>query len=299
VSATRLIAAALLCACSCACTTQTRHDAATAEFVAAQKSTARDLQARGDLAAALAVWRSLKPLGRPDAETRAAKAQLEREIESRTGELRARGKRAYLAGNSGEGDHYMLRVLALRPGDEEALQYLGKSFSARAGAQQQSRRAQETRATGKPVAAEPYGVQRQLEILHARGDYAGMLALEAQVDAQAEPGAAALLRSAHTRAADRAEQGGRYEEALHHMQAAMVLRPLPEDPLVARSSALRNELSMTWYRDGSRLLNSDLDAAIAALEKSLSFNPYNERARRKLDQARTLQRNLSRIEQGR
>ena len=46
-------------------------------------------------------------------------------------------------------------------------------------------------------------------------------------------------------------------------------------------------------------MQRDLDGAIEALESALRYNPYNGDAQRKLEQARTLRRNLRKIEASR
>lgn len=55
-------------------------------------------------------------------------------------------------------------------------------------------------------------------------------------------------------------------------------------------AALRGTLSEEWLKTGSGLLESDLEAAISALEKSLRYNPGNQNASRRLQQARARQR---------
>ncbi|MDO8862672.1 hypothetical protein Q6D67_13255 [Haliea sp. E1-2-M8] len=59
-------------------------------------------------------------------------------------------------------------------------------------------------------------------------------------------------------------------------------------------AALRGTLSEEWLQTGSGLLQSDLEAAISALEKSLRYNPGNRNASLRLQQARTAQRKLQR-----
>ena len=103
-----------------------------------------------------------------------------------------------------------------------------------------------------------------------------------------------LLREAHVQLADAASADDRALE-LDHIHAALAAQPLAEDPLLARVVALRGALSDEWLKTGSGLLQSDLKAAISALEKSLYYNPGNRNASLRLKQARTLQRNLSRI----
>jgi len=136
----------------------------------------------------------------------------------------------------------------------------------------------------------------RLKALEKKRDYAGMVALAESSGTAEKKAAAPLLRDAHVALADKAEDAGKLDDALSHMESAMNLQPVENDPLLDRSATLRGQLSASWYEKGVRLIKSDLPAAIDALRKAISFNPYNDYARRKLAQAETLQRNLSRIE---
>jgi len=265
------------------------------DFVAAQKARAQALAADDRLAEALAVWRTLLPLGTPDAETAAAIAEIERTIAARVNSLESRARQAYNAGRTSDGDTYMLKLLALEPGNPGALNRLRRSHSAFAQRQAQERSDSEYAAALRQAPPKQDSTYEQLLALDKRRDYGAMLALADQADS-ADPDSARLLRGAHAALATEAERVGDFDTALMHMDSAMVLQPLSDDPLLTRSAELRGKLSANWYRKGTQLINSDLPGAIAALEKAVEYNPYNDNARRKLDQAQTLQRNLERIE---
>ena len=265
------------------------------DFVAAQKDRAQALAADDRLAEALALWRTLLPLGAPDAETAAAIAEIERTIAARVKSLESRASQAYSAGRTSDGDTYMLKLLALEPGNSGALKRLRRSHSAFAQRQAQERSDAEYAEALRQAPPKQDSTYEQLLALDKRRDYGAMLALADQADS-ADPDSARLLRGAHTALASEAERVGDFDTALMHMDSAMVLQPLSDDPLLTRSAELRGKLSANWYRKGTQLINSDLPGAIAALEKAVEYNPYNDNARRKLDQAQTLQRNLERIE---
>ena len=287
---------AALCVTSATATAGPRDD-----FALAQKERARQLTAEDRLAEALAVWRTLLPLGTPDSETATAIAELEHTIAARVKSLESRARQAYSAGRSKDGDTYMLKLLALEPGHAGALKRLRRSHSAYAQRQQQQKSdteyAKALRHAPAPATAavKEDSTFEQLLALDARGDYAAMLALADRVDST-DRDSAQLLRGAHAALARQAESRGDLDGALMHMESAMVLQPLSDDPLLTRSAELRGQLSANWYRKGTQLIQSDLSGAIAALEKAVEYNPYNNNARRKLDQAQTLQRNLERIE---
>ncbi|MDX1736501.1 MAG: hypothetical protein R3228_19135 [Halioglobus sp.] len=287
---------ALLSLLATGCAVQPGEEAAVQRFVEQQKRVASALRDQGRLAESLAVWRSIEPLG-ADAAASAAINDLVIAIDKAvTGNLR-RGRRAYSAGNTRRGDDYMLRILALQPGHDEALRRLRESATARARAQR-ARLAPQRYATPTPAPAATSGgrdTTSTLEALARKGDHAAIVALEAGIDAGANPRQGEILRSARVALANQAEARGQEEEALQHLLAAIMVMPVQSDPLLERSAALRRSLSTRWYQEGSRLIKSDLDAAVGALEKSLAFNPYNTNAKRKLTQAQTLQRNLRKI----
>jgi hypothetical protein len=96
--------------------------------------------------------------------------------------------------------------------------------------------------------------------------------------------------------ADQAARQGQRDAELEHLMSAITVFPAVPDPLLDRSVVLRKELSKEWYQRGNGLMKGDLPGAIAALEKSLGYNPENRLARLKLKQARVLQRNLLKIQ---
>ena len=276
---------------------------ATENFIAAQKAAARQLTQEGRLAEALAMWQTLLPLGTGDEEIWAAIADLESDIASRVTTLLRSARRAYANGRSEDGDRYMLKVLALQPGQRDALLRLRRSHSTFAQRQQQQKSEIEYQARvgnpGVPVKAPsppPQDLVAQLKVLERKGDYAGMVALAETSSDAGQADAAALLRDAHVALAEQAEGDKKLDDALAHVESAMTLQPVENDPLLDRSAKLRGKLSTSWYEKGVRLIQTDLPAAIDALSKALNFNPYNVNAKRKLAQAETLQRNLSRIE---
>jgi tetratricopeptide (TPR) repeat protein len=283
------------CITICACSSMPGEQGAINSYVETQKNLAQQLEDQGDLAGALAVWRTLIPLGKPDEQTSSAINSLEKRIAQNVAANITSGQRAYKRGDSRQGDYYMLRALALQPGQETAKTALAKSFSNRARAQQTSPKNSAKAIVPAEYTAPKKNPQQQLEALYSRKDYAGMLALKLSP----EPGNSRtneLLRQAHIGQANKAEQKGNIDAALQHIQAAMIIKPLANDPLVDRSLALRNKLSQHWYLEGSRLMKTNISGAIEALQKSLTYNPYNNNAKRKLSQAKTLQRNLKRIE---
>ncbi|MEQ9463027.1 MAG: hypothetical protein RJQ10_05170 [Haliea sp.] len=269
-------------------------DAGVDGFASRQVAAAEAERAAGNLAAALSRWRTLLLVPSEAARARTMIAELEPEIAARTREAVNKGEAAYARGNSREGDRWMLAALALIPAEETATASLRREFSARAV----------TQARGKidseypPVITgeDPAAVRAPtFAALYQAGRYRELIARAKQTPPPSGSNEAMLLRRAHLQLANAASAGDRTLE-LDHLHAALAAQPLAKDPLLARVVALRGALSDEWLKTGSSLLQSDLEAAIRALEKSLHYNPGNHNASLRLHQARTLQRNLSRIQ---
>ncbi len=282
-----------------ACTTLPDEQASLAEFAAAQKSGAVEAQASGDLLRAALLWRSVLALEPGSEEAAGALQGLERQIdEEAAAQLRA-AERAYQRGNRRAGDGHMLKVLTLKPGQPQALERLGRSALATARAQVKMRTPEAYGEQAGPLEPSEVSLFDELSSLAMRGDHAGLVSRAAGSGSVLSPPEQELVRNAHTALADAAETSGRLDVALEEIQAAMIARPMEADPLIDRALKLRNELGQRAYREGSRLMQRDLDGAIEALESALRYNPYNGDAQRKLEQARTLRRNLRKIEASR
>jgi tetratricopeptide (TPR) repeat protein len=265
-------------------------------FVSQQKAAARHARENRRLAESLSLWRSVLPLDVDDVEVNTAIADLEKQIDSQSRELLGRAEVAYARGSRREGDTLMLKVLALQPGQERALAELRKSTSARTQAQQVAKNKEENQVQLARQKKSPGSVEYQLHSLYAAGDYTALLATSAGLKGEPDAEIARLLRSTHVAMADQAARQGQRDAELEHLMSAITVFPAVPDPLLDRSVVLRKELSKEWYQRGNGLMKGDLPGAIAALEKSLGYNPENRLARLKLKQARVLQRNLLKIQ---
>ncbi|QIB66055.1 hypothetical protein [Kineobactrum salinum] len=301
----RSAATALLLALLCACgAQQPDRSEAIAAFAQRQIAAAETAEAAGELAQALALWQSLLPSRTETEAARDAISRLQAKIAGRTAEALQQGEAAYASGDWRQGDSWMLRALALTPGEPTASQRLREAFVTRARARQDAKSGREyellaqtavrPEPTPDPAPATESGPGRWAA-LHRAGEFQTLIAEAESMPPDPLSDDAALLRDTHIQLADNARDRGEAATELQHLQAALTAQPRPEDPLLGRVVSLRTELSNRWLKTGTALLQTDLDAAIAALEKALLYHPGNSSASLKLKQARTLQRNLSRI----
>ncbi len=271
-------------------------EAGIAAFASRQVTAADAAREAGDLAEALARWRTLLLVPAEAARAHTAIAALEPEIATRTREAVERGEAAYSRGNRRDGERWMLAALALSPGEQTAVARLRQEFSARAVAQARNKIDSEHTllAAPKPAqAGEPPVPPPSLAALYREGRYRDLIARTEARPPKPGSADAGHLRAAHLQLADAASDR---ERELEHVHAALAAQPQAEDPLLARVVALRDALSEEWLKTGIGLLKSDLGAAITALEKSLHYNPQNRNANLRRQQARTLERNLRRIQ---
>tara|TARA_R110002110_G_scaffold66978_1_gene182922 strand:- start:3448 stop:4350 length:903 start_codon:yes stop_codon:yes gene_type:complete len=266
-----------------------------AAFKARQLQAAEQAQQRGELAAALALLRSVATAAPQDAAITAQIASLESIIATQTDNAIRQGKAAYARGNYRRGDHWMRKALALRPGEPRALEALRDSVSTQM-------RASLSRKVESPEGVTPYAqtetdsAQEQLRRLYEAGDYHALLERSAALPDSPDPESARLVRLAHLALAEQAATKNDPTGELAQLKAARAVYPLTPDPLPQRIASLRKDLADQWYRRGTSLMQTDLDQAISALQQSVDYDPQNSRAKMKLKQAQTLQRNLQKIQ---
>lgn len=287
---------ALLAVLLVSCSSMPPEQESRAQFIHQQKSSARSLQEQGRLAESRTLWLTLLTLDASDSEAVAAVSRLDRSVDKSVADSWRRGESSYKGGNRREGDIWMLKVLAVQPGNKGALEQLRKSESNLAQAQQRDKSGKESRKILALQRAEPGGVNERIQGLYVRGAYEQVLEAGTQIVGQPDPNIATVFRKSHLALAEQAQASGDLELALTHIQGAIASNPQTDEPLLSRADKLRGQLSNTFYKEGLSLVHEDLTGAIEALEKSVFYNPNNNAAKRKLLQARKLQNNLKRIQ---
>lgn len=284
------------------CAGQTVGPGESAPYIQSQKEQARVLRQQGKLAESLAFWRSILPANKHDQEANEAIAALKRDISKKVKRLNQQAQSAYRQGNKRGGDNYALKILALQPGNSQAVEWLVASTTEKARAQASSKTQQQyaiakpkTQAVAAPVPAEP-APAGELESLLAAKDYAAVIARADTPDHKSNPLTAGLLRAAHVGQAEAAIATGDPLTAIENFRAGITAKPLRNDPLIARVSKIQQEASDNWYKEGRRVLNTDIDAAIVAFSKALEAKPNHPSAKSALKRAKTLKQNLEKIE---
>ena len=282
-----------------ACSTPSGNRSAMEAFQQRQATAAAEAASEGRLREALSLWLTVTTVDPGNADAIAAIAAIRDSIDRDTQQAIGEGEAAYVQGRRREGDRWMLRALALSPGDPRALDALRKSSSDASHDRQKEKvksayAGRAEKMSTPEVTPEP-GLD--LEGLFEAGDYAALLRA---ADGARGPGLSdadlAWVRETHLALARRARDAKQPEEQLQHLDDALAITVTPDNGLQKERQALARELSDDYYRQSLGLFNSDLDAAIAALERAITFNPANIAATEKLDQAQILKRNLEKIQ---
>lgn len=284
-----------------ACASTPGSQQAREQFSSRQAAAAVEAQQDGRLRQALILWQTVLTAEPDNADALAAIHRLKSTIEDETVSAIRKGEAAYSGGKSSEGDGWMLRALALSPAEPAALKALRLSVS-RVSHERQEQKVESAYAglEQKPVVAKEIPAAsidplEDLRRLFAQGRYDAVLRTVAVSGNADDASYAALVRDSHIALAQRAGDAGELEQQLMHLDEALVIASAPGDPLRQERQVLAEGLSNDYYRQSLALLKTDLEGAIAALEKSVVLNPSNLSAKDKLDQAQTLKENLKRI----
>lgn len=278
------------------------------EFQDRQAAAAAAAEQDGKLREALNLWHTVLTVEPKNASAVAAAEALELSIARDTRRAISRGNAAYAKGNNREGDRWMLRALALTPGEDTAFAALQLSVSDASHRRQKEKvessypgvleeSADENGKNGAKAKAETQVAtdpRSEAQRLFEASDYEGAIRVAGSGITEDEADAV-WVRDAHLVLAERAQKAGELEQQLMHLDAALALSSPPDEVLAKKRKGLAKSLSDLYYRRSLSLIKSDVDGAIASLEAAVAFNPSNIAATDKLDQAKTLKRNLSRI----
>lgn len=270
-------------------------------FEATQMAAATAAEERGDLARSLALWRTVLSYN-PDNETaRETVERLERRSSAQASRAYQRGLAAYKAGNKRSGDRWMMEALALRPGYEEALERLRLSSSQASHAKEGEKTnvAYENladKAAEEKAAAAAY--LTTMQSLYTSGKYTELLEASEDAPAAVASGStlATLVHDSHLALAVQAAKRKDTLSQIGHLEDALPTAGKNKVSLQNQVTRLKNSIGTQAYKEGLSLMKTDLDGAIVALERASRYLSNNLAAKEKLDQARTLQKNLKRIQ---
>jgi len=296
----RLAAFAAILLAACAQTPEVPETAAPAEAprTVAPENTAqsraiarhRQLAARyrdsGDVAAAAIEWHVLTLLD-PDNEAFRRELALARKAASRAIEVELDGGRA--ASHRGDTDaatQAMLRVLALEPGNAEAVKAL-RELERQRSARTQAERAARAARSATPAPADSFDVEQRIELFRAGDMTSGLRELKRYVDAHPTDttARAQISLAVYDRARELESQGAR-ENALTMYEQAIALRGESMPTWSTKLATLKKALSVEYFNRGVSAAAKDPAQAIKHWEASLRYDPGNSAAAAKLAEAR-------------
>ncbi|MEM8941739.1 MAG: hypothetical protein AAGC91_06250 [Pseudomonadota bacterium] len=264
-------------------------------FVERQTRSAQKAAEIGDLALARSLWLSILTVDSSSQQAKRGLASVDKAIASVVAANLREGRSAYADGDSAQGDRQMLSVLAVDPGNLEALKLLRQSVSRAAHAQQ----ADKVRDEGpEPEVLKARRLEDQFIALlrrrYAGRDYQQVVELVRTQDMLHVTEARVLAVSALDEMAQEAQLDGDNELALLHLDSALELDQANRS-LLRKSSILKQRVSDEAYKNGLALMNEDLEGAIEYFKIAIAYDPENLMYKKQLNQAQTLQQNLEKI----
>ena len=284
-------------------------DTAIASAIAAHRRQAERSASSGDLAASRREWQILALLAPDDAQIRAQLDATRAAIVDGVREQLQAGDAALRGGDSDRAGIAMLKALALDPDNAEAamvLRDIDRQNLARIQSNRATRASQTAAATARPSpgsaanadASESYDIDQRIEMFRAGDVEGGLKELRAFV--AANPGNQVARQRIATTVWERgreAEGKGAREQALMLFEQAEALRGKPLPEWTAHAQKLRKSLSESYYNKGMQAYRTDTASAIRLWEASLRYDPENRKAAAKLQEAKTAEVKLKRIEQ--
>lgn len=250
----------------------------------------RQLAARyrdsGDVAAAAIEWHILTLLD-PESESLRRELALANKAVARAVEVELdNGRAASRRGDADAATQAMLRVLAVDPGNAEAVKAL-RDLERQKSARAQAERAARAARSAVAATADSFDVEQRIELFRAGDTASGLRELKRYVDAHPTDSAARvqIAMAVYDRARELESQGAR-ENALTMYDQAIALRGEAMPAWNAKLASLKKALSAEYYNKGVSAAAKDPAQAIKHWEASLRYDPGNTAAAAKLTEAR-------------
>jgi tetratricopeptide (TPR) repeat protein len=281
-----------------------------ARAVAEHRALAQRYVQAGDYAAAAREWHIVLMLAPGDESGRTQLDAAHTAIRQGVRDNLQAGNSALRGGDADRASALMLKVLALDPSNAEAMKVLRDIDRQKLVRIQGNRAAKVNQANGAapgrppagaavtPDATESYDIDQRIEMFKAGDTNGGLHEFRAFVDANPNNlGARQRIGTTVYERAQELESKGQREPALALYEQAASLRggkPVPE--WTARMQALRKKLSDDFYEKGLQAYRTDTAAAIKLWETSLHYDPQNQKATSRLQDARIAQDKMKRIQ---
>ncbi|MGE0665650.1 MAG: tetratricopeptide repeat protein [Sphingomonadales bacterium] len=277
------------------------NDTALAAFIDGKKQLARNLELTGKLVDARREWRYVAAADPKDEEARTRVAELTEVIDARKAEYLSEGDAALARGQTRQAQAAFLKILAIDPGDEDAvarLRRIDRTFALAGQSRKDTQAMSEYRATVAREQDTSEEFEAQVNVPLKKGDYRKVIDVSDQF-LKRNPGnksAAGYRKSAYLKLIDESRSKGRYRDALKYIDIVSEVADDDEKAVLGEKTlAVRLELAGALYSQGVAVMTTNLGKAVELLTESVSLDPDNWRYRQSLNQARKMQENLGKI----
>ncbi len=267
--------------------------------LAQRRHIALQLEQQKHLAEALTQWKIIA-LAAPDEQTDQHISQLEKTIQHQLALLHRQARATRLTDYQKQ--QINLKILALDPADKTAFIAMQDVRVKRAEDAANQKVANINRAYmdnqhKADLAIQDSHFTQQASDKLAKQDYQSLLDL-AQQWLQLQPDnkdAKQYCFTALQQLGQRLVQQHKLEQGLTYWQRAEGFDLADKNQLSGQLMKLKQQLSNQYYTEAMAVLRSNIDQSVQLLQRSVSYNPANQRAAAQLHKARIMQQNLRRI----
>ncbi len=267
--------------------------------LAQRRHIALQLEQQKHLAEALTQWKIIA-LAAPDEQTDLHISQLEKTIQHQLATLHRQARESGLTDYQKQ--QINLKILALDPADKTAFIAMQDVKVERAEDAANQKVANINRAYvdnqhKADLAIQNTHFSQQASDKLAKQDYQSVLDL-AQQWLQLQPDnkdAKQYYFTALQQLGQRSVQQHKLEQGLTYWQRAEGIDLADKNQLSGQLMKLKQQLSNQYYAEAMAVLRSNIDQSVQLLQRSVSFNPANQRAAAQLHKARIMQQNFHHI----
>ncbi|KXI28677.1 tetratricopeptide repeat protein [Paraglaciecola hydrolytica] len=290
------LSALIVCILS-ACATVTHEQA---DIYLQRQLLAMQLEAEEQYADALIQWKIAKTISPQQALVDAEVRRLSQLISQKTALLTAQAKKLTPAANSNSLKTICLKILALEPDNQFAMQQL-RNIEFKTGlsaAEKKTAKMNENiklSQTQQQLQKAQADYNQQSQNLLKQKNFSALLQLSQDYLLTTPKNTEAQQHQLHAllKLAEVHQLRGENEQAIGYLEQAYKLQPT--SGVSDQLSQLKQQVSNHYFVQANKVLKSDIDKAVEYLQSSVAFDHNNQSATKLLFQAKRIQQNLRQI----
>lgn len=271
-------------------------------YLESRKALAAELEKDNRLAEAYVQWSALQDMFPHNSDISDKVDELQQLIDSRRDSILASIDKRKTTAKKHELQRLYLKVLALEPGNREAIGALREYERgvADSAANLKAQNIKRVFVAKKQKSQQEQDKQRftaDAGELLAKSNFSGLLQLvDRFLERYPEHQPALNYRfQALLKMGESELTAGQTEDAVEFFERALKVQSIDHSALAQKTQGIKKRLSDDYFRMGMKSFKNDIDKAVDYLQTSVSYNPDNLKAYQQLIRATRIQQNLRKI----